>query len=93
MANGVDIVPTVGWSTPRTFDFAFAGIAKHSVVAVSTVGTRGRQASRLFAAGCEALVERVEPSCVLVYGNAEPADGIFGDVDVSFYPGRWANGR
>ena len=31
-------MPTVSWSTPASYAFAFAGIAPGSVVAVSTVG-------------------------------------------------------
>lgn len=95
LACGIDIVPTVTWAGPRTFEFAFAGLARHTTVAISTVGTRGREVRRLFEAGCEALIERVAPAAVLVYGNAEPAERVFGgtDIDVSYYPGRWADGR
>ncbi len=36
--HGVTVIPTVSWSTPDSYPFAFAGIATGSVVAVSTVG-------------------------------------------------------
>lgn len=91
LLNGIAVVPTVSWSTPKTLEFAFAGIARHSTVAISTVGTRSREAKALFAAGCEALAEQVSPSCVLVYGSAELAERVFGpaDIEVRYYPARW----
>lgn len=95
LLHGIDIVPTVSWSTPKTFEFAFAGIAKGSTVAISTVGSRSKDARILFGAGCEALVDQVQPSCVLVYGDAELSERIFGgaDIEIRYYPTRWANGR
>ena len=34
--NGIEVVPTLSWSDPRSFGFSFAGIPKRSTVAVST---------------------------------------------------------
>lgn len=95
LLNGIGMVPTVSWSTPKTFEFAFAGIAKGSTVAISTVGLRDSQAKRLFLAGCEALVDRVSPLTILVYGQPGLVDQILGDtdIDIQYYPTRWADGR
>lgn len=34
--KGLQVIPTVNWSGPSSFDFCFEGIQKGSVVAVST---------------------------------------------------------
>ena len=36
--NDIQVIPTVSWSTPESYRFCFEGIAKKSVVAVSTNG-------------------------------------------------------
>lgn len=90
LAHGVTVIPTVSWSTPDSYPFAFAGIAAGSVVAVSTVGVvRDREARELYAAGYAAMLERIQPSTVLSYGTALPTCTV-GDVPVRVYPSRWA---
>nr|WP_221376886.1 DUF4417 domain-containing protein [Actinoplanes polyasparticus] len=90
LAHGVTVIPTVSWSTPDSYPFAFAGIAPGSIVAVSTVGiVRDREARTLFADGYAAMCNRIRPSLVLVYGTALPTCTV-GDTPVRSYPSRWA---
>ena len=88
--HGVDVIPTVSWSTPASFEFTFTGIPTGSVVAVSTVGTvRDAEARRLFAEGYEAMLARLRPALVLVYGTA-PTEQVRAATPVRCYPSRWA---
>ena len=64
------VIPTVGWSTPDSYTFCFDGIAAHSVVALTTLGTRRRKHD--FLHGFDAMMERVKPSAVLCYGQPFP---------------------
>ena len=84
--HGITVVPTVSWSTEDSYPFAFAGIAPGSVVAVSTVGVRARDARALFAQGYAAMVEAIRPTLVLVYGHALDE---LADTPVRYYPTRW----
>lgn len=87
--HGVHVIPTVSWSTSESYAFAFAGLPVRSVVAVSTVGTRrDREARALFAAGFAAMLERLRPSTVLVYGTPPP-EQVPSDTIVRCYPSRW----
>jgi hypothetical protein len=87
--HGVTVVPTVSWSTPDTYPFAFAGITPGSVVAVSTVGTRrDPEARQLFADGFTAMVDRLRPLTVLVYGSP-PTEQVGAGTAVRCYPSRW----
>jgi hypothetical protein len=87
--HGVDIVPTVSWSTPDTYGFAFAGIPTGSVVAVSTVGIwRDPVARELFADGVTAMCEQLQPALVLVYGKP-PSEEVWAGSRLRFYPSRW----
>ena len=89
LTHGVPVVPTVSWSTPDSYPFAFAGITPGSVVAVSTVGTRrDREARALFAAGYREMIRRLSPATVLVYGTA-PTDQVGDGPLVRVYPSRW----
>jgi len=67
--GGLAVIPTLNWGTWESYDFAFLGIARGATVAVSTIGDHDAAAQRLFRAGYEAMVERLEPSLVLVYGE------------------------
>jgi hypothetical protein len=91
--HGIRVIPTVSWSTPDSYPFAFAGIPTRSVVAVSTVGVvRDRQARTLFAAGFAAMLEELQPSTVLVYGKP-PTEQVPQGTVVRCFPSRWDGGR
>jgi Domain of unknown function (DUF4417) len=71
--HGLRVIPTLSWSTPDTFGFAFTGIPAGSVVAVSTVGVhRDPQARDLFRAGYQQMLTQLTPTVVLVYGPPLP---------------------
>jgi hypothetical protein len=87
--HGVRVIPTVSWSTPDTFAFAFAGIPTGAVVAVSTVGTvRTQDARDGFTDGFTEMIRRVRPSTVLVYGRP-PTCSVPVDTRIRCYPTRW----
>ncbi len=91
--HGVRVIPTVSWSTPDTWDFAFAGIPTGSNVAVSTVGVcRDREARALFAAGFAAMLDRLRPATVLVYGRP-PTEQLPAGTVLRSYPSRWDGGQ
>lgn len=70
---GLKVVPTLQWSTPDTYAFAFDGLQEGGVYAVSTVGVlKDRIATLLFKAGLSYAVERLHPSTLLVYGKPVP---------------------
>jgi hypothetical protein len=94
--HGIQVVPTVSWSTEQSYAFAFAGITPGSVVAVSTVGTRrDPEARTLFADGYTEMVRRLRPATVLVYGTPPPTEQVDhtssadGGTVVRCYPSRW----
>ncbi|WP_275293194.1 DUF4417 domain-containing protein [Amycolatopsis sp. La24] len=90
--HGIDVVPTVSWSTPDSYAFAFAGIPARSVVAVSTVGVwRDPVARGLFADGYAEMLRRLDPAVVLVHGKP-PTEQVRGSTPVRCYPTRWDGG-
>lgn len=74
---GLAVVATVRWGDERTFDFCFRGIAKHSMVALSTVGCIASSEDKtFFMAGLEAMMIVLEPRRIVVNGPM-PAE-VFG---------------
>lgn len=68
--QGIDVIPTLQYSTQESYWFAFNGLPSHSVVAISTIGTMRNTAARnLWAMGMDEAIRRLAPSCVLVYGS------------------------
>jgi hypothetical protein len=62
---GINVIPTIGLSDERSFDFCFAGVEKGSIVAVSTIGSR--RAKSLFMKGYTEMLRRIEPVHVICY--------------------------
>ncbi len=87
---GFQVIPTVSWSTPESYAFCFAGLPRHSLVAIATVGLRGAEWA-LFEQGYRELLARLQPSRVLCYGNLPQS--LAGLAEVRCYDTRWDNVR
>lgn len=80
--EGIKVIPTVGWSDEKSYSFCFDGLPEKGVVAVSTVGImRNKAAKELFYKGMEAMIERLNPLKIIMYGK--PLEG-FGDNVITF---------
>lgn len=80
---GLDVIPDVVWGEEDTFDWCFDGIPKHSTVAVSSVGVKNDEnwngkVDSLFLKGYNAMMERLEPTTVLYYGDM--ISGVEGNI-------------
>ena len=79
---GIDVIPDVIWGDERSYDFCFDGVPRRSVVAVSSVGVKrdsewgGKDG--LWAKGYNMMLERLEPTAILYYGDK--MDGLQGNV-------------
>ena len=85
-AQGFQMIPTVSWAGRETYAFCFAGIARHSLVAISMVGVASTDRAA-FAHGFREMVARIEPSRVLCYGAIQPE--LEALVELIHYPTRW----
>jgi Vilmaviridae nuclease len=88
-SNGVDVIPTVSWSTKESYSFAFAGIPDHSIVAVSSVGIRGDDAVKGYRRGLEEMIYKLLPPTVLVYGRSLGEDTFYTDTQFIYFKTRW----
>ena len=61
------VIPTISWSTPRSFEFCFEGIEKGSTVAVGMIGCK--HARIAFMRGYNKMLERLEPENIIVFGK------------------------
>jgi hypothetical protein len=80
--HGMTVIPTVSWSTARSFEFCFDAIPSGSVLAVSTVGVRG--AEDAFMAGFAHMCRRLSPAKVICYG--EPFEAMAALVSLVVVP-------
>lgn len=70
--RGLRVVPHIRWRNRADYDYCFAGIQAGSTVAVSNYGSRrDRSLAWDFEQGLYALVERLAPDRVLVYGSTQ----------------------
>ena len=67
---GIDVIPTIAWSAPDSYEWCFDGEPVGGVVAVSSVGTQNSKAKReLFIQGYREMVRRLQPETIIFYGN------------------------
>lgn len=68
--NGINVIPTVCWSTQDSFEWCFDGELTHGCVAVSAIGTQRRKADKeAFMTGYNEMLRRLEPETILFYGK------------------------
>ena len=67
---GLTVIPTICWSDHASFDWCFDGEPVSSTVAVSSVGTQNRDASRqLFLDGYSEMLARLRPTRIIFFGD------------------------
>lgn len=86
-SKGLIVIPTISWAERETFQFAFKGIPKGSIVSVSTIGVkRDENALKIWREGMDAMMQEIEPSTILVYGGK--LDYEYHNVRVIYYDNR-----
>lgn len=71
--HGMTVYPTIGWSTPDSYDWCFDGEPVGGIVAVSSVGVNNdKDCMRLFLKGYDEMMKRLNPSWVIFYGKVPP---------------------
>ena len=67
--HGINVIPTVNWSMPESFDWCFTGIPPGQIVALAAPDIRRSPVKAAFIAGFEAMQAALQPTRILVYGN------------------------
>lgn len=68
--RGGIVIPTVGWSFRRSFDYCFCGLAEGGTVAISTNGVLKNLVSlRMFREGVFELERQLRPEVIFIYGD------------------------
>ena len=80
---GVDIIPDVVWGDKDSYEYCFDGLPKRSTVAVSSVGVKRNkefngEEDEMFKIGFDEMMNRLEPTTVLYYGDM--IDGLEGNI-------------
>jgi len=71
--GGLRVIPTVNWSDQRSFAFCFDGIPPGQLLSIATADGRRAHVQRRFDAGLAAMLERLQPRALIVYGRLQPA--------------------
>lgn len=67
---GIQVIPTISWSTQDSFDWCFDGEPEGAAVSVSSVGCmNSKEKKALFLAGYEEMVRRLQPETIIFYGT------------------------
>ncbi len=69
-SKGLTVIPTIAWSTPRSFEFCFDGVEQNATVAVGMVGCKKNKLG--FLRGYNAMLEKLNPESIIVFGTPFP---------------------
>lgn len=69
--NGIKVIPNIRFADKRTYKICCDGIAKHSVIAIGTLGTIKNVENRNYLMeGLNVVVNTLEPAVIIIYGAA-----------------------
>ncbi len=68
--HGLQVIPTISWGTPSSFDFCFDGVEKNATVAVGMIGCKRSKTG--FMRGYDAMLKRLEPEQIICFGTPFP---------------------
>ena len=76
--EGLCVIPTASWADSDSYDWCFAGLPEHSILAISSVGCMvHRDATEALVEGTTALIQRKRPTELWVYGKVpKPLEGL-----------------
>lgn len=67
---GIQVIPTISWSTSDSFEWCFDGEPVGGTVAISSVGCmNSKEKKKLFLTGYREMVKRLSPESIIFYGN------------------------
>ena len=66
-SRGLTVIPTIAWSTPRSFEFCFDGVEQNGIVAVGMIGCKRNRLG--FMRGYNAMLEKLHPETIIVLGT------------------------
>lgn len=68
-SEGIDVIPSVSWGLPESFEFCFDGLPIGGTFAVATTYVNDAEERRFFLEGFKEFIRRCQPDTVLVYGR------------------------
>ena len=68
--NGINVIPNATWAGRESYAYCFDGLPEESIVGASSYGTmRTREGIDFFVNGLNAMIKKVSPKKVYVYGR------------------------
>ena len=67
-SRGQTAIPSISWSTPRSYEFCFDGVEQGATVAVGMVGCKGHN-KLSFMRGYDAMLARLNPANIICFGT------------------------
>lgn len=94
-SRGIKVIPTISWAEHETFEFAFQGIPKKSIVSISTIGVKeNKDALQIWRDGVAEMIKQIEPRTIVIYGGKLEFD--YGDIQTVYFENKvtenWKNG-
>ena len=74
--QGLTVIPTISWSTPRSYEFCFDGVEKNSIIAIGMIGCK--QNKKEFLRGYDYMLSKIDPEAVICFGT--PFDEMRGNI-------------
>lgn len=71
--QGINVIPTIGWTRPDSFEYCFDGIPRNALVCISTVGMFfDKEHRQKFVDAYHKALDIITPKKILFYGKLYP---------------------
>jgi hypothetical protein len=91
--NHINVIPDVAFADEDSFEWAFLGLPKNDVLAISTVGTKRSERREMFIKGFAEMNRVLRPRALIVYGEYLPVKFENFVEEVYYFPTEWAKKR
>ncbi len=79
--QGLTVIPTISWSTPKSYAFCFDGVEIGSVVGIGMIGCK--QEKTAFLNGYNEMLRIINPQKIICFGK--PFEEMHGDIIIVDY--------
>jgi hypothetical protein len=90
--KNIKVINTVNWSNSKSYNFAFLGIPKNAIVALSVSDIRNKIVKKNFLSGLDEMQKQLKPNKMIIYGKEDILKE-YTDVNCEYHTPDWIKMR
>lgn len=80
-SHGLKVIPCANWAEPDSYDWCFEGMPTGTTIGIATMEINQPDEWQIFNDGLKAMIQRLEPSNLLIYGKLS---NYYGQIEIPY---------